>query len=377
MKILCTSILMFWALMVQAQITITNSVFPAASDTLRYLVDYFPSNILISPPGGPYNWNFVNLKKHETEMVRYRPAKEGMAYDSLRDANLVVNLGEGRESYYKVTPTTFEMIGIAGKDHLSLGLNLVLRISPPILQQRAPLTFPANHVSTYSAFVPVSLSNVPKEVLDSLKLPFALDSIRLRIAGQRNDFVDAYGSLIIPGGTYNVLREKRTEYVNTRLDAKLPFLGWQDITDLLLTNPSFEGLGRDTSIIYYFWNNNSKEAIAMVYVDVQKQEPYFVRYKNTALITGTEEDFGKEVEVKFSPNPFVSEIDFEAKSAIPGYVLLIIVSADGKIMLRKKWFSAGTTTERFSTANWPPGTFIYQLQLPDGSTETGKLIKGN
>src|SRR5690606_39507175 len=61
--------------------------------------------------------------------------------------------------------------------------------------------------------------------------PISPDSVRLRIAISREDEVDAWGELEIPTGTYNVLREKRTEIRSSAVEAKIIGLGgWFDIT---------------------------------------------------------------------------------------------------------------------------------------------------
>jgi dihydroorotate dehydrogenase len=45
--------------------------------------------------------------------------------------------------------------------------------------------------------------------------------------------VDGYGTCQIPGGTYPVLRQKRTDYTTTALDVLVPFLGWVDLSTII------------------------------------------------------------------------------------------------------------------------------------------------
>ena len=73
--------------------------------------------------------------------------------------------------------------------------------------------------------------------------------------------MDAWGTMSIPGGTYDVLREKRTLDQDVRLDAKVGFLGWQDITDIVLglTDIGADVLGNNQVVRYYFWNDVAKE----------------------------------------------------------------------------------------------------------------------
>ncbi|MFT5385120.1 MAG: hypothetical protein ACI81W_002525, partial [Saprospiraceae bacterium] len=213
---------------VSAQITVTNATFPAAGDTLKTVFDGMPVNVDINPGGGVINatWNFTNLQGMLRETV-FRPAAEGSAADQFPGANLVTGFGVAGENYYKITDNKYELIGYQGPDPANLGLNLSVHISPPIVEKRAPLNFTDSYSDEGAVLIPIAASDIPGGILDSF--PITPDSIRLRIAIDRSGFVEGWGTLMIPGGNYNVLREKRIELTETRLDAKIgagPFSVW-------------------------------------------------------------------------------------------------------------------------------------------------------
>ncbi len=99
--------------------------------------------------------------------------------------------------------------------------------------------------------------------------------------------MDAWGSLTIPGPApnppYPVLREKQTQYVERRIDAKINPLGWLDVTDYAIANNLGGGIdyfGVDTTSTYFFFNDAAKEEIAVVAVDINDLSSQSIRYKN-------------------------------------------------------------------------------------------------
>jgi hypothetical protein len=110
-------------------------------------------------------------------------------------------------------------------------------------------------------------------------LPVTPDSLRYRMAINQISTVDGYGTLSIPGGSYNVLREKTTRYTESRLDAKIPPLGWLDITDNAISSGFGSGLGVDTSTHYSYYNDVAKEPIAVVHTGSDALIPLSVTFK--------------------------------------------------------------------------------------------------
>ncbi|MBK9018427.1 MAG: hypothetical protein IPM82_32720 [Saprospiraceae bacterium] len=152
-------------------------------------------------------------------------------------------------------------------------------------------------------------------MLAQLGVPAGIaDSIRIRVTASRYDLVDAYGSLSIPGGTYDVLREKRTEYRDTHLDIHT-FLGWIDVT---AQAGAAAGLGVDTLVTYNFISNTEKEPIAVVQVDNSGSIVQQVEYKDNGVVSGNNDVVATKPEVLVSPNPAVDETVFELKNFATG-----------------------------------------------------------
>lgn len=261
---------------VTAQITITNAVFPVVGDTLFFATDNQPQGIIMTPPGGPQQWDFSNLQPSATSQQIFLPPQAGPDYGSFPSATLLYQKPGGNvDVYLNASGNQVSMLGISGPDPLILGIDLIAHYNPPIVQSRALVNFlDINQTSSgiLLPFLPGLLPGVGS-------LPFTADSMRIRVAINRLDVVDAFGALAIPGGTFDVLRQKSTEYRERRLDAKVPPLGWLDVTDEANQYLGL-GLGVDTTVTFQFLSNQSKEPIAVCTTDNSQLLVVNVQYKN-------------------------------------------------------------------------------------------------
>lgn len=358
-----------------AQITITAAdYFPASGDVLKTAIDVAPDGVEITQAGGPFSWDFSQLAVSlEVETV-FRPASEGTAAAAFPNAEFFTENNTGGETYYNVNGNTYEILGFNGPDPAGIGLMTLIKFTTPIPERHAPLTFPATYSSSSSVLLPFSTDALPGAIVDSLNIPFLPDSIRLRITTSRNDFVDAYGKLTIPGGTYDVLREKRTEYRETRVDALVPFFGWQDVTDLIIAGGSFQGLGKDTVNTYNFYSNESKEAIAVVTTDDSGTNPQQVRFKNNGVLDDVVDPQSHNLRIIVSPNPFVNEVKFELKNFTADNYNLQVFNQEGKLVLNKTL----RDSEVVDFSELPCGQYFYRLSDEKKPViASGKLMKIN
>lgn len=342
-----------------AQITVTNATFPAVGDTLRTAFDANPGGIVMTPPGLNQQWDFSSLSATTTREQIIRPVAEGGATADFPAAEYFIEIANGGENYYNVTNEKVELIGFYGLDPIGLGFQLTTRFSPPILERRATLEIFQIHGSDAALLFPFSPDDVPGGIFD--QLPISPDSLRVRVAIDRTDVVDAWGELTIPGGTYDVLREKRTEYREVRLDAKLPFVGWFDITDIALQSLPVPGLGVDTIIRYYYFNDVEKEPIAVVTVGDDQLSAVSVEYKanNTATSVQNTPDNGANVAVY--PNPAITNIRFEFVNMPEGNYSLKFYNLLGKELMRRSYSIYGIQTEEVDVSSLRPGVYLCSV----------------
>ena len=270
-----------------AQTTITNSVFPVVGDTLHYAFGNQPGaiNQIFTPPGGDQQWSLSNLQPTQYWDQIMRSPASGSAQAWFPGASVLYNpLNSSNQVYLKVTDNQVFNMGYFGLDELGLGLNLLFDNKPDLEETWAPVNFfdirqsASNVLTAFDAPIapPILLNLVP-----------TADSFRIRVTNQRISTIDAWGTLAIPGGTFEVLRKKQTEYKSMAVDVKVAPLGWIDISTI--GGQQLLPLGTDTITTFHFLNNESKEEIAICTLNTGQNTVTGVQYKvvNTPSATFT------------------------------------------------------------------------------------------
>lgn len=372
-KLLPFCIFLLFASFVIGQVTVTNATFPVTGDTLRTATDLTPSNIEITAAGGPFDWDFTSLSVGTQAEAVFLDASEGNVFNEIPNAtHVVVDELLGGESYFRVSSDQVEFLAANGEDPAGFGIGAIFRFTPPIVQRRAPMMFPSNNSTTSSLFIGFAWDSLPPILTDSIPLPITPDSIRLNIVNERNDFVDAYGTLSIPGGTYDVLREKRTTYTETRVEAKVPLFGWQDVTDLL---GGFGGIGMDTTITYDYFSNTEKEVIATVTVDVNDNATS-VTFKDNGLLSSDETVLEDQPTVMVTPNPTNDIAYFNFDHFQDANYDLVIYNLSGAPVHSGQLSVIGQQSKSINISLLPAGPYFYLLKNENGAIVfSGKLIK--
>lgn len=333
--------------------------FPAIGDTLRIAFDNSPTGIAITPPGGGQVWDFTTLSSDGTLTRVVRPAAAGNASGSYPSANIVFNQGGGGEGYYLSDNSAFAIIGYAGTDPLGLGFEISAPFITPYVERWGNLNF--FDLNNHSSALTISLatSDIPGNIFSGL--PIAPDSVRVRVATTRTDIVDGWGTVAIPGGTYNVLRERRTEYREVRLDARIGLLPWLDITDLALGNLPIPQLGRDTLVTYSFWSDTAKEPVAVVNMDDAGAQVQSVEFKFNGGVSSTTQSTVRSPKVLAYPNPAMVQAHFEFSNIPTGQYELALYDLTGKRLLQRTYQISGQQTESVGVAHLPKGVYLYAL----------------
>ena len=333
-----------------AQITVTNAAFPGAGDTLKMAIDNSPSviNLIFTPPGGNQTWDLSSLQVQGMQNYIFRAASEGSVSGQVSGAELVtLPPSPHAEEYYNVTGTRFELQAYYGIAPYDLVSNSLFTYRPPLTERQAPLNFFDIYASSSGILEKFPPSAFPPALMAAL--PVTPDSLRYRVAINRLDVVDAWGSLSIPGGPYNVLRQKRTQYRETRLDGKVPPLGWLDITDSAIL-AGFHGLGVDTTVFFYFYNDVKKEPIARVTLNAAQNAAIQTMFKYNPAATSvasTENSIPNSYVLHGNyPNPFNPSTTISFALPEASDVTLSIFNTNGQLV--KKLVAGAMSAGRHS-----------------------------
>lgn len=352
-----------------AQITLSRESLPSVGDTLYTAVDNLPSNISISPAGPDQRWDFTNLQAPFSRQQVVRSPRDGQGSEGFPNASLLILGLDNLETYYRLSNSGMTLLGAYGVDPLGLGAEVLTRYSPPVSVRRTPLRYRDANQEETNLVLPFSTDDLPRQVLD--RFPITPDSLRIRLHIDRSDFVDAWGKITIPGGIYDVLREKRIETRITRLDAKIGFLPWQDITDLI---PGNDQLGEVTTVSYHFVSNEAKEPIAIVYLDGREQTVLRVEFKANDVTTNVQNVSNLKPGVYAFPNPAIVNVRFEFSNLPPGEYTLTIYNILGVEQWHETYFINGNLTEKVNVASLRKGTYLYSLTNSRGKTITTKRL---
>lgn len=362
------------------QITVTSATFPVANDTLRYAIDDRPAldvQSLYTPPGGGQTWDLSKLVARSVSSQVFKTASTGKNVSAYPGAELVV-VDALRETYYNVTNTSFDNMGYAGVDPFGLGLNAQFKLRPAYTERRAPMNFFDIKAGNSSIIQGFAVSELPEVIKKNLPASAAIiDSLRIRLTFSRNDVVDAFGTLKLPFAQYTVLREKRTEYISTRIDVHT-FLGWLDATDLIVNqNASFASvLGVDTLISHNFFSNTTKEVIAQLNFNTAQNQILSVRFKAPPRATvPTREVQPPTAQLKAFPNPVNAEIQLSFVSLTSGQLLIEIHDALGRTIKASQLqvVQDQKTQWQMSSHDLPNGMYTVVLSTAD-RLETLPLI---
>jgi len=346
-----------------AQITITAATFPAVGDTFKIAYDMDPANIQpATPPGGGQLWDFSSLEASETDEIVYQSANAGIHSMSFPGADLAV-IGTNGETFFNITNTQMQVMGYAGVDQSNLGIQVLAKYSPVIVERYAPLNFFDINQQSTNLSLPFSADQLPAALLAGL--PIVPDSIRIRINTSRLEVVDGWGTCEIPGGAYPVLRQKRTDYTSTALDAKVPFLGWIDLSTLLGGGgggtPIGNFIGTDTTVTFRFYSGTEKQEIAVATMSNDLSTVESVRFLNNETVAAPEADAPGSANIQAFPNPAVERVRFDCTNLPAEEYTLKIFNIIGRVVWKQNYVITGNRSVTLELEDFRKGTYLYSL----------------
>jgi len=362
--------LLVWGFLcpVAAQITVTNSVFPAVGDTLHYAFGNQPGaiNQIFTPPGGNQVWNLSGLQPTQFWNQIMKNPQTGTASGSFPAASILYNpLNSSSEVYLQVTGNQVNDLGYHGLDELGLGLNLLFDKTPDLEQTWAPVNFFEIHQSSSNVLTAFDAPIAPPFLL---ALAPTADSFRIRVTYQRLGVIDAWGALAIPGGTFDVLRKKQTEYKSTAVDVKVAPLGWIDISTI--GGQQILPLGTDTITSFHFLNDVSKEEIAICTLNTAQNAVTGVQYKALPPPTATFAPTLNESLLVY-PNPVQDMLYVRFANDARATFQIKMINQNGRsVLVQMVELSATEDVIAVSAANLPAG--IYELILRRDGIPVGR-----
>jgi hypothetical protein len=204
----------------------------------------------------------------------------------------------------------------------------------------------------------------------------------VKFTATRTDLVDGYGTIKVPTGSFEVLREKRLQYSNTKLEAytKL-FKTWTDITSFFpvgqLPAQIKSFVGTDTTFTYSFFSNTHKEIIAVATMDnLDNAKVTNISYKNIKKFTPTIDlaNFDNRPDVRAYPNPATDEVNLEMTNLASGTYTLKIYNLLGSVIWQETHSVIGSKTVKVDVTRLRKGSYLYSVSNANGKILSTKRL---
>lgn len=377
-KPLLAFLLVFCLAPLTAQVTLSNDYFPVAGDTLKYnTVDsVYVSTLVVADAGANLTWDFgiPAINEERADAVTLIGTDT-----SFLNAGLKILSSNGTQSYYSVSDTEFNLVGIKTSFDLLPNFLLNAPADPVRPTRRAPLNYLDNFETMTSNTVIVSVDSLPQEALDLIGDAVTnFDSMRLTTTSARTDVVDAYGSLTIDDRTYTVLREARTESIFIALEVKSGFLPWTNVTaTITILNPTLAGFvgQQDVTKTYLFWSPEIIEPIVEIVTLEQTGEIQRMDYRRRQRPVSTGGPGLRQAQVKVYPNPASELATFEFTGLKRGSYSLSLYNVNGSMMESRTFSPIGDQTRlNVNVSTLPKGLYLYSLRNSLGRTITTKRL---
>lgn len=360
-----------------AQTTITSASFPEAGDVLKTRVAAQLTGTFVSPAGEDQSWDFTSLASDIETEIEYFDVMDSDSAAVFPNASVFTSRGLGEE-FFESTSDHFGSLGITTNDPVGLGFS-GNTIYEEVFIDRVAWEYGDTAINTNANFSSrFAIADLPDFIADTILAisPIPVDSLGFGVLTERTMEVDAWGTIEIPGGTYDVLRVVRTDISNTIFETKVPFLGWQDVTDLLAgTGGGFGNFGSDTTYSHIYYSNDSKEPIAVVNLSDDLQSANTVQYKNNGISSTIIID-DEVLSMTVAPNPTSDLVTIEFSDLPKGDYQLQLVGLNGKVLKNRLISGNGKYSVTDSLTDFANGTYFLVLKNQEGlNIKTNQIIK--
>ncbi len=357
-----------------AQITVTNSVFPTVGMDLNRNIVNGLGRIDITPAGPNQTWDMADLQGTNADYT-VQAASTGNAFATFSTADIILPEigGIAGDGYVEVDANQMSTIGVVATLD-GFVTDAVVPLTSPRVDLQTPMNYGDMSSGSYGFQIALDPHNPPGTELDSLITALeadagglvTIDSIRVTFTTNSTSEVDAWGALTTPSGTYDVLRLKKVDTTNVTLDVKITVFGipnvlWQDPADPNGLNIDPSGLpfvGLDTIYTYEFWNNNESQPILKANTEADGTTASYGQYKT--FNTNTNSVF-QNYDVRAYPNPAIDNFTLEMNGFENGEYSLKLYNIIGKNIKNVPFRIEGDTEINIATSDLDAGTYIYRI----------------
>ena len=347
-KILFTLTIISLTISGMAQITITSDNIAPTGTTIVTANDTLPDATIFPGDAGENRiWDFSALNEDSYDTVyTLLPSQTPYAGD-FPGANYVYQSISGGDTLYVFNDLSDDDLANLGYAGYSSDLedSVVVQVVPEEVLIDFPMQY-GNHRDENFYYQYVTVSPVP-----------TFDSLKIKHSETKSVDVDAWGSVTIPSGTYNALRNKTVRYTSD--STWVLFLGtWTFVNEEV-----------DTSVVYDWYSDEVDPGFTLVSIDYTGNT---VNDASFLLGTLTDVENIENRQVNIFPNPVTTNLKVNLTEPVTG--ILSVYNTTGQLM--KKEPVKDVSFIRTDVSGLPSGTYILVI-TDNGSSKRykGRFIK--
>lgn len=355
------------ALATQAQVVITQADFAVVGDVVYIGRDTVLPTLNLGSSGSAQSWVFTDLTVDEVETINFvDPA--GLP-DAAEFPGANISFPQfGGDAYVNITSNGVEILGLAGNLQ-GAPFAVVADLNPTQEIIRFPAQIGLQYADTSKIDETLDIAAFGQGFVDSARV--------IRVFYSSHNF-DADGSLTIPLGTYQVVRDVVDE---TTIDSLWVYAananplfgivqGWQPLPSVVAGFVGLDGpVTVSSSRHHRFYGTNAKFYVADIEVD-DNNAPVQMRYQADPNTLGVKEAYANNSVTVF-PNPAADMVNVFIKD-LKGEATMTIFDAAGRNV------SATMLTNNQSTISvngLTAGVYLYRIANEQGAfIKTGKLF---
>ncbi|PKP30686.1 MAG: hypothetical protein CVT99_11990 [Bacteroidetes bacterium HGW-Bacteroidetes-16] len=351
MKTLLLTLLALMAVsVVSAQITITNSALaPAGTEIIMAYDSTNAAQITPGEPGTDKLWDFSLLTVQDTDIVSLMLPSDTPYGDAFPMANFAIGIvSSDSYAYFNRTNSVFSNIGVAATVE-NYGF-VTMSMVPPNIYLDFPESYGNTRQEQYSMQIKIADNSLP-----------GVDSVKYKSSTTENLTVDAWGTMVLPIGTFSALRQKEEKTVRDSI--WMHFFG-----NWILLSSSVDEV--DT---YNWWTDDVGAGFTLCSIDVDRptQEVTNIAFLNSYTV-GQNEISADQVHCYPNPTDREAMIIFPATMTLQ-YVSLYTLS--GSLVEIDTEIVPGQVTLHMDQL--PAGTYVALLKFYNGQTITTKIARRN
>jgi len=345
--------LLFFAMLIQAQIVITSDDLATPGAKIYEALDTIPGPAIIPGPAGPnQTWDFSTLEEDTVMGIRIRKPDWTPYGAYFPDANYCMEQQTDDTVFtmMNLDISTFSIVGMVVHVTEFIDTTVIFRLNPPQVVAEFPVEYLNARTDTTSYEIRIPFNEPP------------VDSMMIKYTQINQMEVDAWGTMIIPLGTFEVLRIDNYEIDIDSISVKIGPL-WI-LQDVLI----------DTSERYAWWSNDESTGIYLVQIQTlisEKEEISDVFFLKSFPTYGIN-DHQAENNLLAYPNPAGSQITFKTGVEINGIIEIMDATGVNRIMVS----CMNVKEQQVDVKDLPSGLYLYRIvDSEKGIIHSGKFLK--